>query len=166
MNFIDTHSHLYLKDFDLDIDEEIKTSIGLGIREFYLPSIDSSYTNRMIKLKNKYPNEIKLMMGLHPTHIGINYGREIDHVKKMLEEEKFSAVGEIGIDLYWNKKNLKKQINIFIQQIEIALSKKLPIVIHCREAFDEVYKVLKISKKRISLEFSIVSRVQKNRLKK
>ena len=142
MNFIDTHSHLYLKDFDLDIDEEIKTSIGLGIQEFYLPSIDSSYTNRMIKLKNKYPDEIKLMMGLHPTHIDTNSGKEIAHVKKMLDEENFSAVGEIGIDLYWNKKNLKKQINIFIQQIEIALSKKLPIVIHCREAFDEVYKVL------------------------
>ncbi len=142
MNFIDTHSHLYLKDFDLDIDEEIKTSISLGIREFYLPSIDSSYTKRMVKLKNKYPNEIKLMMGLHPTHIDANYLIEINHVKKMLEEVEFSAVGEIGIDLYWDKKNLKKQINVFIQQIEIALSKKLPIVIHCREAFDEVYKVL------------------------
>ena len=142
MNFIDTHTHLYLKDFDFDIDEEIKTSIDLGIRKFYLPSIDSSYTNRMIKLKNKYPDEIKLMMGLHPTHIDKNCGREIDYVKKMLEEEKFSAVGEIGLDLYWKKNNLKEQINIFIQQIEIALSKKLPIVIHCREAFDEVYKVL------------------------
>ena len=94
MNFIDTHSHLYLKDFDLDIDEEIKTSIGLGIQEFYLPSIDSSYTNRMIKLKNKYPDEIKLMMGLHPTHIDTNCEKEIAHVKKMLDEENFSAVGE------------------------------------------------------------------------
>ena len=101
MNFIDTHSHLYLKDFDIDIDEEIKTSIDLGIREIYLPSIDSSYTNRMIKLKNKYPDEIKLMMGLHPTHIDTNCEKEIAHVKKMLDEENFSAVGEIGIDLYW-----------------------------------------------------------------
>ena len=91
MNFIDTHSHLYLKDFDLDIDEEIETSIGLGIRKFYLPSIDSSYTNRMIKLKNKYPDEIKLMMGLHPTHIDTNFEKEIAHVKKMLDEENFSV---------------------------------------------------------------------------
>ena len=142
MNFIDTHTHLYLKDFDVDIDEEIRKSISLGISEFYLPSIDSSYTNRMIDLKNKYPNEIKLMMGLHPTHIGADYKIEIDHVKKMLGEVEFSAVGEIGIDLYWNKKNVKNQINIFIQQIEIALSNKLPIVVHCRDAFDEVYKVL------------------------
>ena len=142
MNFIDTHTHLYLKDFDLDIDEEIKKSIDLGVKEFYLPSIDSSYTNRMFKLKNKYPNEIKLMMGLHPTHIDVNYLIEINHVKKMLDEYEFSAVGEIGIDLYWNKKNLKNQIDVFIQQIEIALSNKLPIVIHCRNAFDEVYKVL------------------------
>lgn len=142
MNFIDTHTHLYLKDFDIDIDEEIKNSISLGINEFYLPSIDSSYTNRMIDLKNKYPNEIKLMMGLHPTHIDTDFKIEIDHIKKMLGEVEFSAVGEIGIDLYWNKKNLKNQINIFIQQIEIALSNKLPIVIHCRDAFDEVYKVL------------------------
>ena len=142
MNFIDTHTHLYLKDFDLDIDEEIKKSIDLGVKEFYLPSIDSSHTNRMVNLKNKYPNEIKLMMGLHPTNIDANHLIEINHVKKMLEEVEFSAVGEIGIDLYWNKKNLKKQINVFIQQIEIALSNKLPIVIHCRDAFDEVYKVL------------------------
>ena len=142
MNFIDTHTHLYLKDFDLDIDEEIKRSIDLGIKEFYLPSIDSSYTNRMIKIKNKYPNEIRLLIGLHPTHINDNYMIEINHVKKMLEEMKFSAVGEIGIDLYWNKKNLKNQINVFIQQIEIALINNLPIVIHCRDAFDEVYKVL------------------------
>ena len=122
MNFIDTHTHLYLKDFDVDIDEEIRKSISLGISEFYLPSIDSSYTNRMIDLKNKYPNEIKLMMGLHPTHIDANYLIEINHVKKMLDEDEFSAVGEIGIDLYWNKKNLKNQIEVFIQQIEIALS--------------------------------------------
>jgi len=142
VNFIDTHTHLYLKDFDVDIDEEIRKSISLGISEFYLPSIDSSYTNRMLDLKNKYPNEIKLMMGLHPTHIGADYKIEIDHVKKMLGEVEFSAVGEIGIDLYWNKKNVKNQINIFIQQIEIALSNKLPIVVHCRDAFDEVYKVL------------------------
>ncbi len=97
MNFIDTHTHLYLKDFDHDIDEEIKKSIDLGVKEFYLPSIDNSYTNRMIKLKNKYPNEIKLMMGLHPTHIDANYLIEINHVKKMLDEYEFSAVGEIGI---------------------------------------------------------------------
>ena len=142
MNFIDTHTHLYLKDFDLDIDEEIKKSIDLGVKEFYFPSIDSSYTNRMVKLKNKYPNEIKLMIGLHPTHIGSNYEIEIKHVKKMLEENEFSAIGEIGIDLHWNKKNLKNQIDVFIQQIEIALLNKLPIVIHCRDAFDEVYKVL------------------------
>ena len=142
MNFIDTHTHLYLKDFDVDIDEEIRKSISLGISEFYLPSIDSSYTNRMLDLKNKYPNEIKLMMGLHPTHIGADYKIEIDHIKKMLGEVEFSAVGEIGIDLYWNKKNVKNQIKIFIQQIEIALSNKLPIVVHCRDAFDEVYKVL------------------------
>ena len=102
--------HLYLKDFDIDIDEEIKKSISLGIKEFYLPSIDSSYTNRMIKIKNKYPNEIRLMIGLHPTHIGANYEIEINHVKKMLEENEFSAVGEIGIDLYWNKKNLKQKL--------------------------------------------------------
>jgi len=142
VNFIDTHTHLYLKDIDIDIDEEIKKSISLGINEFYLPSIDSSYTNRMMDLKNKYPNKIKLMMGLHPTHIDKDSKIEIDHIKKMLGEDEFSAVGEIGIDLYWNKKNLKNQINIFIQQIEIALSHKLPIVIHCRDAFDEVYKVL------------------------
>ena len=108
MNFIDTHTHLYLKDFDLDIDKEIKKSIALGINEFYLPSIDSSYTNRMIKIKSKYPNEIRLMIGLHPTHINDNYLVEINHVKKMLEEMKFSAVGEIGIDLYWNKKKSQK----------------------------------------------------------
>ena len=119
MNFIDTHTHLYLKDFDLDIDEEIKKSIDLGVKEFYLPSIDSSYTNRMIKIKNKYPNEIKLMMGLHPTHIDANYLIEINHVKKMLEEVEFSAVGEIGIDLYWNKKISKIKLMFLFNKLKL-----------------------------------------------
>ena len=168
MNFIDTHSHLYLKDFDPDIDEEIKTSIDLGIKEFYLPSIDSSYTSRMIMLKNKYPDEIKLMMGLHPTHIDTNCEKEIAHVKKMLDEENFSAVGEIGIDLYWNKNNLKKQINIFIQQIEIALSKNpntpgIEFIENNERTLDECFHIFDIIHK-VVVRLETVTRIMKETL--
>ena len=134
-------------------DSKTKTIIEIGPGKGILTKYLLKISNKQVKfveideecvsyLKNKYPNEIKLMIGLHPTHIGADYKIEIDHVKKMLGEVEFSAVGEIGIDLYWNKKNVKNQINIFIQQIEIALSNKLPIVVHCRDAFDEVDLIL------------------------
>ena len=142
MKLIDTHIHLYLEAFDQDRDQVIKKAIELGVDRFYLPAIDSSYTERMLDLEKKYPNRIRLMMGLHPTHVKENYLDELKHVEKYLTKHDFVAVGEIGIDLYWDKTSLKQQQDAFNLQIQWAKDKGLPIVIHCRDAFDQVFEIL------------------------
>ena len=142
MKLIDTHTHLYVEAFDEDREEIIQKAIKIGIERFYLPSIDSSYTSRMFDLHRKYPDQIRLMIGLHPTHVKDNYEEELHHVHQCLEKHDFSAVGEIGIDLYWDKSFLKNQQEAFDLQISWAKEKKMPVVIHCRDAFDEVFEVL------------------------
>jgi TatD DNase family protein len=142
MNLIDTHTHLYLEAFDEDRDQVIKKAIAEGVNRFYLPAIDSTYSSRMLDLEEKYPDHIRLMMGLHPTHVKENYKEELLHVKQYLAKRNFAAVGEIGIDLYWDKSLLKQQKEAFDNQILWAKEKELPIVIHCRDAFDETFEVL------------------------
>ena len=142
MKLIDTHTHLYVEQFDKDRDDQVKTAISNGITKFFLPAIDKSYTERMLSLKLKYPENIFLMTGLHPTHVNNEYNLELNHVRKNLDTTDFCAIGEIGIDLYWDKTNLLNQQKVFNQQILWALEYDLPIVIHCREAFDEVFEIL------------------------
>ena len=142
MKLIDTHTHLYVEAFDEDRDQVIEKAITVGVERFYLPAIDSTYTARMLDLEKKYPDHIRLMMGLHPTHVKENYKEELLHVEQFLAKRNFAAVGEIGIDLYWDKSFLKQQQEAFDAQISWAKEKELPIVIHCREAFDEVFEVL------------------------
>tara|TARA_B100001093_G_scaffold444086_1_gene446842 strand:+ start:948 stop:1721 length:774 start_codon:yes stop_codon:yes gene_type:complete len=142
VKLIDTHTHLYVEQFDKDRDDQIKTAISNGITKFFLPAIDMSYTERMLSLKLKYPENIFLMTGLHPTHVNNEYNLELNHVRKNLNTSDFCAIGEIGIDLYWDKTNLLNQQKVFNQQILWAIEYDLPIVIHCREAFDEVFEIL------------------------
>lgn len=142
MNLIDTHTHLYVEDFDTDQSEVIERAINTGVQRFYIPAIDSSYTERMFALEKAYPEQVRLMMGLHPTHVKEDYLVELKHVKNHLDERDFAAVGEIGIDLYWDKSCLIEQQEAFETQIRWAKEKQLPIVIHCRDAFDEVFEVL------------------------
>jgi len=142
MKLIDTHTHLYNEAFDEDRDQLIKNAIDKGIELFYLPSIDSEYTSRMYDLEKEYPNHIRLMMGLHPTHVKENCKEELQHVKQNLSQHRFAAVGEIGIDLYWDQTFLKQQQEAFNIQIRLAKEYELPIVIHCRDAFDEVFEIL------------------------
>ena len=142
MKLIDTHTHLYVEQFDKDRDDQIKTAILNGITKFFLPAIDKSYTERMLSLKLKYPENIFLMTGLHPTHVNDRYNEELNHVRENLDTSDFCAIGEIGIDLYWDKTNLLNQQKVFNQQILWAIEYDLPIVIHCREAFDEVFEIL------------------------
>lgn len=139
---IDTHTHLYVSEFDNDRDAVIARAKELGVGQFVLPAIDSETTAVMHSLKNQYPNEMHLMMGLHPTHVGANVEQELAHVRKQLQAHNFVAVGEIGMDLYWDKSYLKEQQEAFARQIGWALEFDLPIVIHCREAFDEIFEVL------------------------
>jgi TatD DNase family protein len=138
----DTHTHLYSEAFDEDRDDMINRAIALGISRFFIPAIDSSYTDAMLQLEQKYPEQIFLMMGLHPTHVKDDFQEELKHVEEMLSNRKFYAVGEIGIDLYWDKSTLEIQKKAFKHQIQLAKTYKLPIVIHCREAFDEIFEVL------------------------
>ncbi|GAA0871525.1 TatD family hydrolase [Gangjinia marincola] len=146
MVITDTHVHLYSEAFDEDRDEVIKQAVDAGVDRFFIPAIDSTYTQRMHDLKNSYPDKIFLMMGLHPTHVKENYQDELDHVYSQLKQNKFYAVGEIGIDLYWDKSTLGIQQEAFAQQIRWAKEVDLPIVIHCRDAFDEVFEVLEQEK--------------------
>ena len=142
MIITDTHTHLYSEAFDEDRDDMINRAIALGISRFFIPAIDSSYTDAMLQLEQKYPEQIFLMMGLHPTHVKDDFQEELKHVEEMLSNRKFYAVGEIGIDLYWDKSTLEIQKKAFKLQIQMAKKYKLPIVIHCREAFDEIFEVL------------------------
>jgi len=142
----DTHTHLYSDAFEEDRAAMMQRAQEVGINRFFIPAIDSNYTEAMYTLERSYPEQIFLMMGLHPTSVKANYEDELQHVAEELKKRKFYAVGEIGIDLYWDKSTLKIQQDAFKRQIQLAKKYKLPIVIHCRDAFDEVFEVLETEK--------------------
>jgi TatD DNase family protein len=142
VNIIDTHAHLYLKQFNEDIDQVIQRANENGVKKFIFPAIDSSHFNEMQSLKNKYPDKIHLMSGLHPTSVKENYKEELEFVVDSINKYHYVAIGEIGIDLYWDKIYLKQQQEAFRVQIKLAVEHNLPIVIHCREAFDEIFEIL------------------------
>ena len=142
MILTDTHTHLYANQFDDDRNETIQRAIDLGVERFFIPAIDSETTESMFALEKKFPKNIFLMMGLHPTHVKDNFKEELAHVKKWIDQRNFYAIGEIGIDLYWDKSLLNQQQDAFKTQINWAKEKNLPIIIHCRDAFNEVFEVL------------------------
>ncbi|WKD85130.1 D-aminoacyl-tRNA deacylase [Polaribacter huanghezhanensis] len=142
----DTHTHLYSEQFDGDRAEMIQRAKDAGVSRFFIPAIDSSYTESMFELESNFKNDVFLMMGLHPTSVKENYKEELAHVKKWIDQRSFYAIGEIGIDLYWDKSFLAQQQEAFRTQIQWAKEKKLPIVIHCRDAFDEIFEVLETEK--------------------
>lgn len=142
----DTHTHLYSESFDEDRTAMMQRAIEAGINRFFIPAIDSSYAAAMYQLEKEYPDNVHLMMGLHPTSVKENYKEELAFVAQQFLLRKFIAVGEIGIDLYWDKATLSIQQEAFKFQIQLAKKYKLPIVIHCRDAFDEVFEVLESEK--------------------
>lgn len=144
--FTDTHTHLYSEEFSEDRDLMIQRALSVGVKRFFIPAIDSSYVDSMYDLEKNYPENVFLMCGLHPTYTKENYLEELAFVEKQLEERKFVAIGEIGIDLYWDKTFLTAQQHSFRHQIGLAKKYKLPIVIHCRDAFDEVFEILEEQK--------------------
>lgn len=146
MIITDTHTHLYSEAFNEDRSEMIHRAIAQGVSRFFIPAIDSAYTKSMLQLEKDFPEYVFLMMGLHPTHVKDNYKEELKHVSAMLANRNFYAVGEIGIDLYWDKTTLDIQKEAFKHQIQLAKKYKLPIVIHCREAFKEIFEVLESEK--------------------
>ena len=142
MIITDTHAHLYSEQFDDDRKEMIERALEANISRFFIPAIDSTYTKAMLDLEKQYPENAFLMMGLHPTSVKENFEEELMLVKQWLDQRPFYAVGEIGIDLYWDTSFLKQQQIAFKQQILWAKEKKLPIAIHCRNSFDEIFEVL------------------------
>jgi TatD DNase family protein len=146
MNITDTHTHLYSEEFDIDRAEMMQRAINNGVTRFFIPAIDSNYIQKMYNLESDYPENVFLMMGLHPTYVKDNYLDELQIVEQQLANRKFYAIGEIGIDLYWDKTHLKEQQIAFRRQIQLAKKYKLPIVIHCREAFDEIFEILEEEK--------------------
>lgn len=142
----DTHTHLYSEQFDEDQKAMMLRAKNAGVSRFFIPAIDSTYTERMFQLEKDFPKDVFLMMGLHPTHVNKNYLDELAHVKHWIDKRHFYAIGEIGIDLYWDKTFLTQQQEAFKTQIRWAKEKKLPIVIHCRDAFDEIFEVLESEK--------------------
>lgn len=142
MIITDTHTHLYSEAFDEDRQAMIDRAIENNVKRFFVPSIDSTYTQAMFQLENDFPKHVFLMAGLHPTSVKDNYLVELDHVESLLTKHKFYAIGEIGIDLYWDTSTLDIQKKAFKHQIDLAKHHNLPIVIHCRNSFDEIFEVL------------------------
>ncbi|MBP6091332.1 MAG: TatD family hydrolase [Crocinitomicaceae bacterium] len=142
MYFIDTHTHLYSSEFDTDRTEVVEYAIKAGVKTLLLPNIDVASIEPMYSLCAEFPLNCFPMMGLHPGYVNENWENDLAQIKQALFEKKNYAVGEIGMDLYWDKTFIEEQKKAFHIQIEWAKELNLPIVIHAREAFDEIFEIL------------------------
>ncbi|MFC2137699.1 TatD family hydrolase [Bacteroidota bacterium] len=142
MQFIDSHTHLYLKQFEQDRDEVIESAIKLGIEKMVLPNIDSNSIQPILKICQQYPNHCFPTLGLHPSSVNKNYKKELKIIEDWIKEVEICAIGEIGIDLYWDKTNIEEQKEALKSQIKITIKNDLPIIIHSRESFNEIIDVL------------------------
>jgi TatD DNase family protein len=139
---IETHAHIYLKEFRNDLDEIVESCKQIGISKIYMPNIDSTSIDDMLEVENRYPDFCVPMMGLHPGSVEKDYQKELYLVEEWLGKRMFAAVGEIGMDLYWDKTFAEEQKEVFQYQIELAKKHNLPIVVHNRNAFSETYGIV------------------------
>ena len=139
---IDTHAHIYLEDFSNDIDDVVQNACNNNVKKIILPNINSDSVKHLLDLSDEYPQLCFPLMGLHPTSVGEDYKKELEVVEYWFDKRKFYGIGEIGIDLYWDQTFYKQQKEVFRVQLKIAKSKKLPVVIHLRNSFEEVYKIV------------------------
>ena len=142
MNLIDTHAHIYLEEFDGEVPQVVHNAKEVGIQRIYLPNIDTGTIESMIQLEKNYPGFFYPMMGLHPTSVNEDYTDQLETIKKWLNERAFPAIGEIGIDLYWDDTYQKEQEKAFEVQLNWAKGKGMPVVIHSRESFREIFNVV------------------------
>lgn len=142
MQLIDSHAHLYLKDFDEDFGEMISRAEDEGVEKIVLPNIDSSTIDRLNNTVQKNPSLFAPAMGLHPTSVKENYKTELDEIMAELKKGSYVGIGEIGIDLYWDQTYVDQQIEAFEAQVVLAKEMGLPIIIHCRDSFDEIFTVV------------------------
>ena len=146
---IDSHCHLYLEEFKPDLEAVMQRAFDAGVQKFYLPAIDCVNFGNMLELERLYPGICICMTGLHPCSVKENYKEELHFVGRMLTERKFAAVGEIGLDFYWDKSFMEQQYTAFHEQIELAIKYDLPIVIHTRDAMKETIDVVNNYKGRV-----------------
>jgi len=142
MQFIDTHTHFYLPEFDPDRDLAVKRAVSSGVVKMLMPNIDFQSVDLMLSAENRYPGICFPMIGLHPTSVKEDHLSQLDKLENLVTRHKFIAIGEIGIDLFWDKTFLKEQLIAFRRQIAFAIDKGFPVVIHSRESFPEVFSVL------------------------
>lgn len=144
----DTHCHLYLDEFKNDIEKVLARAGKEGVNRFYLPAIDSTTHTAMLALEERFGNSCIAMMGVHPCSINTNFKEELDIAKAWLDKRKFAAIGEIGLDFYWDKTFLTEQYESFRIQMQWALEKELPVVIHTRNAMQETINEVKLFAKK------------------
>lgn len=148
MRLIDSHSHLFLEEFQSDLPQVMERARAAGVSHIFMPNIDSTTIEPMLRVCSEYKGYCFPMMGLHPTSVNAGYQAELAVVSKHLATQNdYVAVGEIGMDLYWDRTFLREQQIVFERQVQWALEYELPVVIHCREAFDYIYDILKSYKK-------------------
>ncbi|MEO1714728.1 MAG: TatD family hydrolase, partial [Bacteroidota bacterium] len=140
--FIDTHTHLYAGQFDEDREQVVHAALYQGVERMYLPNIDQESIEPMLTLEKAFPDHCFAMMGLHPCSVKENFEEELTTVRSWLERRSFKAIGEIGIDLYWDKTFVKEQEIAFLRQVDWAMEFDLPIVIHSRESIDDILALL------------------------
>jgi TatD DNase family protein len=140
--YTDTHTHLYLDAFSTDRDAVIDRAVTAGVSRMLLPNIDASTISGMLHLSDRYPGVCLPMMGLHPTSVKADYRNELNIIKGHLDRPGLVAVGEIGIDLYWDRTYVREQENAFIEQLSWAKERNLPVVIHARDSFQEIFHLL------------------------
>jgi len=142
MQLIDTHTHLYLPEFDEDRDKVVENAVSSGIEMLLMPNIDIRSVVPMFSAENRYPGICHSMIGLHPTSVKEDYMQQMEELGNLIGKHRFIAIGEIGIDLYWDKTFIREQIEVFRYQLDLALANDLPVAIHSREAFREIFGVL------------------------
>ncbi|MGC9341117.1 MAG: TatD family hydrolase [Bacteroidales bacterium] len=140
--FIDSHTHLYLEQFDTDREEVVKRALENNVKKLLLPNIDSSTVQDMLKMSEQHQGVVYPMIGLHPGSVDENFKEELDVIREWSDKQHFIAIGEVGIDLYWEKKFKKHQVEAFEIQIDLAKKMNLPLVIHSRDSFKEIFEVL------------------------
>jgi TatD DNase family protein len=141
--YIDTHAHIYLPDFDDDRDSAVERAIQNGVNKIILPNIDSTSITRLNNTVSAYPGICYALMGLHPTSVKENYPEELEITERLLKQGNYAGIGEIGIDLYWDKTHVEQQKSAFITQLEWSVLFNLPVVIHARESFAEILEAIK-----------------------
>jgi len=143
MQLIDTHCHIYADTFDTDRQEMIERALKAGVNRMLMPAIDAETHKAMLRLEEQYPGTCRSMMGLHPCSVKANFEEELAIIYKYYEERTFCAVGETGLDFYWDLSFKEQQYQAFHKQIELALHHNIPVVIHSRESTDECVRTVK-----------------------